>query len=158
MNKIAVSFIIFLIGLFSSHAMAKPIKVQSPDGNLQVTVQVSDKIYYSIYAGDKLILQNCSLALKLPNETLGENPKLRRVKRGVIDETVKREIPLKNAFVRNHCNTLRMSFAGNYAVEFRVFDTGVAYRFVLDKKDEIEVLNDFCNNISPQYRSLVSIF
>ena len=157
MNKIAVSFIIFLIGLFSSHAMAKPIKVQSPDGNLQVTVQVSDKIYYSIYAGDKLILQNCSLALKLPNETLGENPKLRRVKRGVIDETVKREIPLKNAFVRNHCNTLRMSFAGNYAVEFRVFDTGVAYRFVLDKKDEIEVLNeDFAIHFPGDYLAHLS--
>ena len=28
-----------------------------------------------------------------------------------------------------------MNFSGNYAVEFRVFDNGIAYRFVTDKKE-----------------------
>ena len=29
-----------------------------------------------------------------------------------------------------------MNFSGNYAVEFRVFDNGIAYRFVTDKKGD----------------------
>lgn len=29
-----------------------------------------------------------------------------------------------------------MNFSGNYAVEFRVFDNGIAYRFVTDNKGD----------------------
>ena len=137
MNKIIISLTTFLIGLISSSAIAKPINVQSPDGNLNVTINISDKIYYSIYAGDELILQNCSLTLHLSDEILGENPKLRRVKRGAIDETVKREIPLKNAFVRNHCNTLRMSFAGNYAVSIGDIPTRLYGRISVPVRDKL---------------------
>ena len=108
------------------------------------------------YDNDQL-LKDCYLNLQLQNETLGTNPHLRSTKRGTIDESVKREIPFKNAIVRNHCNTLRMYFSGNYAVEFRVFDNGIAYRFVTDKKgDNIVMGEDFAINFPTNYKAHLS--
>ena len=142
---------------WGSHLSAKVIDVKSPNGELNLSVDVKDKIYYSVSYGNDLLLKDCYLNLQLENETLGNNPKLRSTKKGVIDESVKREIPLKNAVVKNHCNTLRMNFAGNYAVEFRVFDNGVAYRFITDKKGENIVMGeDFVLNFPANYRAHLS--
>ena len=142
---------------WGSHLSAKVIDVKSPNGELNISVDVKDKIYYSVSYGNDLLLKDCYLNLQLENETLGNNPKLRSTKKGVIDESVKREIPLKNAVVKNHCNTLRMNFAGNYAVEFRVFDNGVAYRFITDKKgDNIVIGEDFVLNFPANYKAHLS--
>ena len=142
---------------WGSHLSAKVIDVKSPNGELNISVDEKDKIYYSVSYGNDLLLKDCYLNLQLENETLGNNPKLRSTKKGVIDESVKREIPLKNAVVKNHCNTLRMNFAGNYAVEFRVFDNGVAYRFITDKKgDNIVMGEDFVLNFPANYKAHLS--
>ena len=142
---------------WGSHLSAKVIDVKSPNGELNISVDVKDKIYYSVSYGNDLLLKDCYLNLQLENETLGNNPKLRSTKKGVIDESVKREIPLKNAVVKNHCNTLRMNFAGNYAVEFRVFDNGAAYRFITDKKgDNIVMGEDFVLNFPANYKAHLS--
>ena len=50
-----------------------------------------------------------------------------------------------------------MNFAGNYAVEFRVFDNGVAYRFITDKKGENIVMGeDFVLNFPANYKAHLS--
>ena len=54
MNKIILTLVTMFVWLVSGHAAAKSVSVQSPDGNLKVTIEVSDRIYYSIYAGDDL--------------------------------------------------------------------------------------------------------
>lgn len=151
------ALLLTLATAWGSHLSAKVIDVKSPNGELNLSVDVKDKIYYSVSYGNDLLLKDCYLNLQLENETLGNNPKLRSTKKGVIDESVKREIPLKNAIVKNHCNTLRMNFSGNYAVEFRVFDNGVAYRFIIDKKGENIVMGeDFVLNFPANYKAHLS--
>lgn len=136
---------------------AKETIIKSPDGALKVTIGLYDKITYSVSYGDDLLLTDCCLNLQLTGDTLGNRPRLRRATRGIIDESLKREIPFKNAFVKNHCNTLRMDFAGNYTVEFRVFDNGLAYRFVTDRKKENTVTGeDFVIGFPADYRAHLS--
>lgn len=125
------------VGMYS-----KNIELKSPGGALTVDIRLKDKIYYSIYAGSELLLKDCSMSLDLKDEVLGRLPKLRNIRRNSVDETVKREIPIKNAEVRNHYNVLRMDMAGDYSVEFRAYDNGVAYRFITNKKGEKEVLDE----------------
>ena len=134
--------LVTLLCLCGKEISAKKIEVQSPDGKLKVNIELKDKIYYSIYSGKDLLLDNCSLSMILNNEVLGEQPKLQAMKRGKIDESIKREIPLKNAIVENHCNTLYLKMRGNYAIEFRVFNKGLAYRFITNKKGEIEIMGE----------------
>lgn len=142
MKKTIVMMLTVFTFICGSKVYGKEISVQSPDGILKVNIELKDKIYYSVYSGNDLLLKDCFLTMDLAYGILGENPKLQGIKKGAIDESVKREIPLKNAIVRNHCNTLRMKFAGNYAVEFRVFNNGLAYRFTTDKKGDMEVMGE----------------
>lgn len=138
-------FILLCVVFFSFCSVGmygKNVELKSPDGSLIVDIQLKDKIYYSIYAGSELLLKDCSMSLDLKDEVLGRSPKLRNIKRNSVDETVKREIPLKNAEVRNHYNVLRMDMAGDYSVEFRAYDKGVAYRFITNKKGKREVLDE----------------
>lgn len=132
-----VFFLFCSVGIYG-----KNIELKSPDGSLGVDIQLKDKIYYSVYAGNELLLKDCSMSLDLKDEVLGRSPKLRNIRRNSVDETVKREIPLKNAEVRNHYNVLRMDMDGDYSVEFRAYDNGVAYRFVTNKKGKREVLDE----------------
>lgn len=120
----------------------KEISLVSPDRNIQVSISISDRITYSISSDDVPILDNCSLALVTGDDTLGLSPKLRHIEKNTVDETIQREIPLKNAFVRNSYNSLLMEFAGDYSVEFRAFDNGVAYRFILDRKGKAQIFDE----------------
>ncbi len=139
-------------------AAPKSYKLLSPDGSIRVEVKLGHEISYSIYSGENLLLDNCNLVLELSNETLGINPKVKKVKTSTIDETVQREIAIKNAEVRNHCNILSLTMDGDYGVEFRAYDKGVAYRFVLNKKAaEVEIMNEeFAINFPEEYKAHIS--
>ena len=124
------------------NAQAKVIELSSPNGKLNLSMQITDKIEYSIKVQDKVILNNCQLQLQLRNQTLGEKPKIVSQKRKTINEIIKPVVPLKFSSIDNQYNQLILNFKGNYAIEFRAFDSGIAYRFISRMKDEIEVIGE----------------
>jgi alpha-glucosidase len=76
---------------------------------------------------------------------LGKNPKLASQKRSSVDEKIKPVVSFKFSTVENKYNQLLLNFKGNYSVEFRAFDDGVAYRFITRKKGEIDVMHEDFN-------------
>ncbi|GHV20759.1 alpha-glucosidase [Bacteroidia bacterium] len=121
----------------------KKTEVISPNGEIKIGITISDKIYYNISYNNDLILDNCFLQMDLGgDEILGANPKLTGQKKSVINDKIMPVVPLKFSIVENNCNVLRLNFKGDYAVEFRVYNDGVAYRFITDKKSDIEILNE----------------
>ena len=127
------------------------LELVSPNGELKVSLNLSDKIYYSIdYNGDVLLKDN-SLLLVLKNQVLGQNPKLRRQKQWSVDEQLTPIVPLKYSKVNNRYNQLLLTFK-DYSVEFRAFDDGVAYRFITSQKGDVEVMNEeFAINFPSDY-------
>lgn len=127
------------------------LELISPNGELKVFLNLSDKIYYSIdYNGDVLLKDN-SLQLTLRNQVLGQNPKLRHRKRMSVDEQLTPIVPLKYSKVNNRYNQLLLTFK-DYSVEFRAFDDGVAYRFITSQKGDVEVMNEeFAINFPSDY-------
>ena len=136
-----VAFFLLLVCISRTLAAA-PLELKSPSGELKLKVEIKDKIYYSLEYGQDVLLQNSFLYLELQNETLGLNSSLIRQKRSTINESLKCEVPMKNAMVKNHCNVLLLDFKNDFSVEFRVYDDGVAYRFITRKKTEAIVLNE----------------
>ena len=137
--------VIILVGLFSGSVLAKGgiQELTSPDNNIKVRIELADKIFYSISANNTLLTEKSYLELQLKDQTLGENPRLSAKKYSSINEQINREIPLRNAVVDNHCNVLLLKFKGNYSVEFRAYNDGVAYRFITNMGDKnIEVLDE----------------
>lgn len=120
----------------------KAYKLQSPDGNIQVSISLSDKIYYDVTYQQDTLLKQCNLQMELSNQELGNAPKLAGVDKKSVDESLKPVIPLKYSTVANKYNQLLMKFKGDYSVEFRAFNDGIAYRFITNKKGMIEVNNE----------------
>lgn len=141
--------------LIASYMWAnKPIVLKSPDASISVKVEIANKIMYAVSYGNDLLLDNCSLVMELENETLGITPKLKKSTLSSINESFKKEIPFKNSIIQNQCNVLKLDFAGNYSVEFRAYNDGVAYRFITRKGKEIIVKNEeFSVNYSGNCRA-----
>lgn len=141
---------VFLCLVSSLHAQNK-LELVSPNGELKVSFNLSDKIYYSIHYNGEVLLKDNSLQLTLKNQVLGQNPKLRRQKRTSVNERLTPVVPLKYAGIDNSYNQLSLTFK-DYSVEFRAFDDGVSYRFVTSLKGDVEVLGEeFAINFPADY-------
>lgn len=143
--------LLFLSIAFSVSAQKKA-ELQSSNGEIKVSLSISDKIYYTISYSNDVLLENNHLSLNLGNETLGLNPKLSGQKANKVNEVLTPVVPLKYSSVKNEYNSLLLTFKGDYSVEFRAFDDGIAYRFVTNKKGDVEVLGeDFAINFPASY-------
>lgn len=144
--------LLLLLAVYNGYSQKTNFEVTSPNGEIKVIINLSDKIYYSILAEKEELAVKNHLGLILKNETLGLNPQLTNSKTGKINEVIKPFISLKYSSVPNVCNYLVLKFKGNYSVEFRAFDEGIAYRFITNKKGDIEVINeDFEVNFPKNY-------
>ena len=129
---------------FCGAVQARELELTSPDGSLHLAVHVDERIFCTLQSDGRTLIPEWEAALCLADRTLGENPRLRRVKRTSVDELLPRTNPTKGAEIRNRYNGLRLEFAGDYALEFRLFDDGAAYRFVTSLPGEIEVRDEYC--------------
>ncbi len=139
------SLFLLIILISSSLFAQKQMEVKSPDGNVNVQITISDRIYYSISANRNVLFEKNHLQLNLGNQKLGEKPKLSKLSRKLVNNTLRPIVPLKFSSLQDYYNELRLDFKGNYSVEFRVYDDGLAYRFVTKLKGEVEVLSEEFN-------------
>lgn len=153
-RKLGLVLVLILSTFVTQRLEAKSIALKSPDGRLEVKVRIADKIYYSVSCNQDELISDSYLQMALRNEVLGQNPKLSSEKRNQVNEQIKPLVPLKFATVDNNYNSLLLNFKGNYSVEFRAFDEGIAYRFITSKKGEIEVMNeDVALNFPDSYQA-----
>ncbi len=133
-------------------AQAKDIEVKSPDGRTKVAINLDEHIGYTVSCNDELLLKDGRLKLMLKDQVLGDHPKLSAIKNISADEVLTPVVPMKFSTVQNHYNGRRLDFKGGYAVEFRVYNGAVAYRFVTKKKGDIEVMGEeFSVNTNGDY-------
>ena len=161
MKQLSIFLLVFIIGQKAAHAQT--LQLTSPDKNITVEVEVKDKVYYSVKADNEPLLNNSFMQLYIGDEVLGSNPKLLKKTTSTINEQLKPVVPFKNTIVNNNCNVLALTFKGDYSIEFRVYNDGVAYRFITRKKDSVAVTAEdahfgFVNNDSSWYSPESSFF
>lgn len=108
-------------------ASAKTYDLVSPDGKVKVAVEIGEGIEYSLSYDDEEILAPSRIGLEFKGKPLSYS--VRKVTRRTIDQMHYAVVPVKARENREHCNELKIAFKGNWAVVFRAYDHGVAYRF-----------------------------
>ena len=140
-----------MLALQSSYAQ-KVYKLLSPDQKIEMNISLSDQIRYDIISQGDTLLTQCNMQMTVDNASLGKNPRVTKVSRNSVDETLTPVVPLKFSSVANQYNQLLLKFKGGYSVEFRAFDNGVAYRFITNLKDSIDVKDEsFCIHFPANY-------
>ena len=122
-----------------SLAAQKTYQLTSPDGKVETTITAGTTLAYSISVDGKQVLAPSALSMSLSNNSVwGTNVKVKKADRSTINEEVPSPVYRATA-LPNHCNVLTLQCAGNYNVEFRAYNNGVAYRFVSRLKKPFNV-------------------
>ena len=149
--KSKISFlVIFLLALCIS-VNAKDYSAASPDGKINLSVQISDGIFWSVQVDGRQVLTPSRIALDMGGEVLGVNPKVRKYEKKEVNETIQAVVSYKFRNVEDHCDELLLTFRGDYALRFRVYNNGAAYRIESGIDDEIIIApGEIRDNISNQ--------
>jgi alpha-glucosidase len=148
MKKTLLLAILFVLSLSSS--IAKEYKISSPDNKISLTVNVGNDIkWYAAREGNEII-SNSKIAMILKNgRTLGENEKVRKATVSKLNEIIRPVVANKKSEIADNCNILTINFNSGFALQFRAYNDGVAYRFETSFKDEIIVKDEIADFMFP---------
>ena len=119
--------------LSAAIASAKTYDLASPDGKVKVCIEAGAELAYTVSIDGEQILAPSHIAIDFKDKVLSHA--VRKVTRRSIDQLHHAVVPVKAREVRENCNELRLDFRGGWAVVFRAYDDGVAYRFETSFKD-----------------------
>src|SRR5690348_14617366 len=103
--------------------------LHSPDRRIEVKMRTVDRIYYTVLLNGKPLLQDSTLAINIDHRVLGNNPKIKSTKEAHVEQQITPTIHQKSATISENYNELRLEMEGDYAVVFRAYNEGIAYRF-----------------------------
>lgn len=136
-----LSFILAVSASLPVYAQ-KAVTAKSPDGQTSVTVTLSDRIYYDVVSHGETLLKESVVGMQLRDKTLGEKPVLRKKSIRSVEESVTPLFPMKFSEVDNNYTLMSLEMKGSYAVDFRIYDDGVAFRMRTALPGEIEIMQE----------------
>ena len=129
--------------LSGSVSFGRQYEITSPDKDLQLKVEIKEKILYSVIHKSKQLLKPSPISLTLSgNRRLGTGQDVLDVKRRSVDEEIFPPVQIKSRVIPDKFNEMSLELEGGFGLIFRVYDDGVAYRFVTKINKEIEVVTE----------------
>ena len=154
MNKIITFIILFCLSI--NFIQAKDYIVLSPDGKIQVTVSDGKQLEWRVTFNGETILEPSRIAMtvKESNIVFGINVSAQKITRKSVNEIFEAIVPTKFRNVHDYYNEMSLTFKGNYAVTFRVYNNGAAYRFETSMPSKIHIENEKVEfNLGGNYNS-----
>jgi alpha-glucosidase len=136
--------LVFFFGLFAKPAFSvDSLSLLSPDKTIRLTVYTRPQLTYSVAKNGVLLMQKSSIDLQLAGrQVLSNDLRLSKALFTSSKETIVSPVPEKRREINNAYSQLSLQFRQPFAVQFRVYNDGVAYRFLTRFKDSITVLNE----------------
>lgn len=129
-------FAITLVTCFLGGALFAATTMNSPDGRVHAHLTVSDQgqLHYHVAFKDATIVESSPLGITVDGVALGKGVKFEAPTRSKFDETYATRGHHTRA--RNHYHAFNFpvrheASARDYQVEFRVYNDGVAYRYIV---------------------------
>lgn len=138
---------VFLIGMaataFAGMIKTREYPLASPDQKLKAVIRIDSCIRFELYRNGRSLMSGEAIGIKLADGTsAGSFPVVNKHQQIYVDQVIKPEIREKSETIRDHYQELKLMFKPDYNLEFRMYDDGFAYRFVLAKPGEIVIENE----------------
>lgn len=127
LSKILVS-VTCLVSIAGDAMSQSNYALQSPDKRLEIRVATTDHVGYDVLFNGKVLLQDSRISIDIDHSRLGVNPKVIGSKQRSVDQVLRPVVRQKFAKIRENYNELRLEMDGHYAVVFRAYNEGAAYR------------------------------
>ena len=132
-----------MLWLVSSASTQTSYSLKSPDGRIEIRVRTAERIKYDVVLKEKFLLQDSDLSINIDHNILGVNPKVVAHKERSSNEVLEPAIRQKFAKIRENYNELRLEMEGGYAVVFRAYNEGAAYRLETSlSQSEVKVYSE----------------
>lgn len=119
-------------------AMAKSYLVTSPNGRLKAQVEVGKTLSYQLTWDDQLLVSPSTLSLKTEAGHWGVNSRLAQAKKSGHQGSFQ-AFAYKKSVVTDNYNQLLLRFKDGFSVVFRMYDEGMAYRFISNTQKELKI-------------------
>ncbi|NDV84211.1 glycoside hydrolase family 97 protein [Bacteroides sp. 51] len=130
MKQTLLILLITCLGSLPPVSAQKQHKAASPDGRITATVTLGDKLTYTIAHDGETILHESPISLTLSSgEVWGDKPQLAQSAQKNIRQTIASPFYRKEK-IDDEYTLLTLNFKKQWGVEFRVYNDGLAYRFV----------------------------
>ncbi len=127
--------------LMPAFCQKKDFVISSPNGNIRVHIKADGQISYSVAYAEKVVLAPSTISMTLETDVLGANPTVVSKKQRSVNTIVKPLFGMAAAYPDIY-NEIILEFTGKFALVFRVYDNGVAYRFVTSRPGKIRILEE----------------
>jgi len=117
------------LALYVSNAAAQSsYDLRSPDKRIEVRIRTANGVRYDVLLKGRMLLQDSSLSINIDHKTFGAEAKVLRSKESSSNQVLEPVVRQKSAKIRENYNELRLDMEGGYAVVFRAYNEGPAYR------------------------------
>lgn len=145
-----------LVGLpFAATAVSgqSGFDLSSPDGRVQLRIETSRRLSYSVTFKGKTIVRDATATMTVDKTVLGRDPKVTASPRRTVNQQLVPPVAQKVARIHEHFNELQLVMEGDYALVFRAYNEGVAYRFETSlPRSEVKVYAEEANfNFASDY-------
>jgi alpha-glucosidase len=119
---------VFISWLSANAAPPTSYDLRSPDKRVEIRIRTANGIHYDVLFSGRALLEDCTLSIDIDHKTYGHEAKVLQAKERNHDEIVEPVVRQKFAKIRDSYNELQLEMEGGYAVVFRAYNEGAAYR------------------------------
>lgn len=149
LRKIVGILVLMCVAERSPAASGEALVVSSPDGKMVVSVGLGGKISYSVSYRGRVLLAASPISIRLyDGRVIGERPALLSKKSDHV-ENLLQTVYGRNAEIKEDYNELYLRFKDHYSVVFRVYNEGIAYRFVTQFKEPLKIRDEEASFVFP---------
>ena len=121
---------------------AKHYQLTSPSGMISSTINCDKELTYSVKYDNEEVISESPISITLTDGSVwGPDARISKSSREKVDRTLSTPFTQSETMVDRY-NGLILHSKDGWAVEFRAYDDGVAYRFINDQKNPIVVLSE----------------
>lgn len=133
---------LLICSMFCNELIAKDYRILSPDGRIVVEINADSGISYSVTHDGKTVVEKSAIGLTLADGThICSRPKIVSARKNRITHDIEPPLYRQNRiFLEGNSITLKTD--RGFSIMFHVYDEGMAYRFISDRKDDLIILDE----------------
>lgn len=136
-------FLVFFISCSIRSFSGDSLSVCSPSGKICVKIWMEENLKYRVYENGNSILEPSEIGMVLKNNiSLFSKNQIASHSVKKISGQIISPVPEKRKLIADNYNLLSINFRKACKIEFRVYDDGLAYRFLTSFRDSIIVNNE----------------
>ena len=122
---------------------ADSYEVLSPDRSIKLKIDIDRQLHYSVFLDSMEFLKPSPISITVKDKgKLGSEPVLADAAQRSVDQEIRPVVREKSAVIRDNFNEITLTFENNFSLIFRVYDDGIAYRFLTSFDGTIDILDE----------------